>query len=169
VDAEHNTFNTPLKDGNDRLHHLSEEAMAQEPYTLDTERRACVMATIREVCDHRGWILFAAHVRNTHLHVVVHGNHPPERIGGDFKSYASRRLNQAGFGHSERRRWARHQSNPYLWSIGTVQAAMRYTIHEQGEPMQVFIHPELRGYDLQSHQHEVDVDLRELLKRHGVL
>jgi adenine-specific DNA methylase len=97
-----------------------------------------VLNAIREVCEYRGWELLAAHVRTTHVHVVVTSTETPERVMNDFKGYASRRLNEAGFENAERKRWTRHGSTPYLWKPRDVEAAVHYVVHEQGEPMAVF-------------------------------
>jgi REP element-mobilizing transposase RayT len=112
--------------------------MDQPPYELDAPRRQVVLNAIREVAEYRGWQLLAAHVRTTHVHVVVSSTESPERIMNDFKGYASRRLNEAGFENAGRKRWTRHGSNPYLWKPRDVEAAVHYVLREQGEPMAVF-------------------------------
>jgi REP element-mobilizing transposase RayT len=43
----------------------------------------------------RGWNLLAAHVRSNPVHVIVETETRPERIRNEFKSYASRGLNQS--------------------------------------------------------------------------
>src|SRR5208337_582469 len=110
----------------------------QPPYELDAPRRQIVLNAIREVCEYRGWDLLAAHVRTTHVHVVVTSTESPERVMNDFKGYASRGLNEAGFENAERKSWTRHGSTPYLWKPRDVEAAVHYVVHEQGEPMAVF-------------------------------
>jgi hypothetical protein len=70
--------------------------MSQPPYMLDSIVRASVLESLREVCEHRGWTLLAAHIRTNHAHAVVESDAPPEKILNDFKCYASRRLNQLG-------------------------------------------------------------------------
>jgi hypothetical protein len=41
----------------------------------------------------------------------------------------------------DRKRWARHGSTRFLWNPANVDAAMRYVIEEQGEPMALFVEP----------------------------
>ncbi|HEY3443978.1 MAG TPA: transposase [Paludibaculum sp.] len=118
---------------------LESQFMDQAPYLLDFEGRAVVLQALRDVCLHRGWGLLAAHVRTNHLHVVVEAEVRPERIMGDFKSYASRALNRLGHDCSDRKRWARHGSTRWLWKDEDVQDAIRYVVEEQGEPMAVFV------------------------------
>ena len=116
--------------------------MAQGAYLLDRVSREAVLKALREVCLHRGWSLLAAHVRTNHVHSVVEADVRPERVLIDFKSYASRELNcfgRDGLDRKHRKRWARHGSTRWLWKDQDVQAAIRYVIEEQGEPMAVFI------------------------------
>jgi len=97
-----------------------------------------VLASLRERCTEQRWYLLAAHVRTTHVHVVVEGDARPERIMNDVKSYASRCLNRSGLDDAGRKRWARHGSTRWLWSPESVAAAIRYVMDAQGEAMAVF-------------------------------
>ena len=115
--------------------------MDQVPYSLDAPRRAAVLTAIQGVCSYRNWSLLAAHVRSTHVHVVVRAEDKPEKVMNDFKSYASRELNNTGLDQKDRRRWARHGSTRWLHANKEVDAAIHYVLHEQGEPMAVFERP----------------------------
>jgi REP element-mobilizing transposase RayT len=112
--------------------------MDQAPYNLDQISREAVLQTIQEVCAHRGWNLLAAHVRSSHVHAVMEAEAPPERVMGDFKAYASRRLNRMRLDEPGRKRWARHGSTPWLWKPQHVSAAIQYVVGEQGDAMPVF-------------------------------
>ncbi len=112
--------------------------MDSERTNMDAPRQAIVLQTIQQVCTYRGWSLLAVHVRTTHVHVVVHANQAPEKIMNDCKAYASRNLTAAGFEQPERKRWTRHGSTRYLWQPEHVEAAIRYVVDEQGEPMVVY-------------------------------
>jgi REP element-mobilizing transposase RayT len=114
------------------------ERMDQPPYHLDPKRRDVVLEAIQDVCSHRGWSLLAAHVRSNHVHTVVESEDAPERVMNDFKSYSSRRLNQAGLDEVGRKRWARHGSTRWLWKPQQVSAAISYVMSEQGSTMSVF-------------------------------
>jgi len=61
------------------------------------------------------------------------------KVMADFKSYASRRLNQRGIDAPDRKRWARHGSTRWLWNRDDVGAAIRYVVEEQGQPMAVWV------------------------------
>ena len=119
------------------------ELMDQEPYLLDSKRRAAVLESIREVCLHREWTLLAAHVRTTHVHAIVEAQSKPEKIMNDFKSYASRKLNRLECDTQSRKRWAHHGSTRWLFEDENVRQAIKYVVEEQGEPMAVFVTEEV--------------------------
>ena len=112
--------------------------MKQKPYVLDRARRPIVLCSLREVCTHRGWALLAAHVRSSHVHVVLTSLEAPEKIMIAFKSYASRALNHEHLDPPSRRRWAHHGSTRYLWKPKQVTAAIEYVVWGQGKPMAVW-------------------------------
>jgi REP element-mobilizing transposase RayT len=113
-------------------------SMDQRPYTLDQPRRDVVLTSIVERCLQRGWSLIAAHVRSNHVHVIVDAEAAPERVMNDLKSYASRILNQAGFDTPDRKRWARHGSTRWLRERKNIDAAVKYVIEKQGDPMAIY-------------------------------
>ena len=98
-----------------------------------------VLDALREVCLHRGWSLWAAHVRTNHVHVVVEADVRPEKVMNAFKSYASRGLKRLEIDGPDRKRWARHGSMRWLWKDEDVQEAIRYVVSGQGEPMEVYL------------------------------
>ncbi len=112
--------------------------MEFSPYTLDENRRECVLQAIREVCAHRDWTLLSAHVRMTHVHAIVVAEVQPEEILNDFKRYASRKLNQRDSDDRTRNRWSRHGSTLWLWKDEDVRHAIEYVVNGQGTPMAVF-------------------------------
>jgi REP element-mobilizing transposase RayT len=143
VDRDHNAPRTPILEVDSARASSESERMDQAPYHLDQIRRDAVLEAIQEVCVHRGWSLLAAHVRSNHVHTVVEAEAPPERVMGDFKAYASRRLNRMRLDEPNRKRWAHHGSTRWLWKPQHVSAAMQYVITEQGEAMSVFESHEL--------------------------
>jgi REP element-mobilizing transposase RayT len=114
------------------------EMMIQPPYELDTTRRKIVLDAIIGTCARRGWSLYAAHVRSTHVHVLVYSILKPERVMNDLKAFASKRLNESGLDDKCRKRWARHGSTMYKWTDAEVEAAFHYILRQQGAPMEVF-------------------------------
>ena len=139
IDRRHNVFGGRLAEGNtDRLS-AKREQMHQLPYFLDQARRRTVLEATREVCLHRGWSLWAAHVRANHVHVIVEADLRPEKIMHAFKSYASRALNHLGIDGPERKRWTRHGSTRWLWKDEDVRDSIRYVVEQQGEPMEIYL------------------------------
>ncbi len=113
-----------------------EERMLERAYALDDEKRRVVLAAIRQVCTHREWTLIAAHVRLSHVHVVVAADIIPEVAMQAFKAYASRFLGELETTRSKR--WTRHGSTRYLWKAEEVDRAVRYVVERQGEPMATY-------------------------------
>ena len=112
--------------------------MEQLPYQMDARRRDVVLAALEERCREQNWTLLAAHVRTSHVHLVVAGEVRPERIMNDVKAYASRCLNRRTWDEPGRKRWARHGSTRWLWDTESVAAAVRYVVDGQGDPMALF-------------------------------
>ena len=138
VDRYHNTPGTPHLAADGARVRVEQARMSQPAYQLNGKGRQRALQTIIDVSAHRTWALFAAHVRATHIHTVVHAHAAPERVMNDFKAYISRRLTERGNEATDRKRWSRHGSTRYLWKPVDVEAAIRYVVHEQGEPMAVF-------------------------------
>ena len=139
VDRRHNLFGSRSLEADPQRAAAERHNMKQPPYELDGDSRAVVLQTLQEVCLHRGWNLFAAHVRSSHVHVIVEAEVRPEKVMNDFKAYASRALSRLDGEEPGRRRWARHGSTRWLWQDQDVRAAIRYVVEEQGEPMEVFV------------------------------
>ncbi len=133
VDREHNKIGTPFVEANGRRQEFERTAMSQPPYRLDELRRQTVLNAIREVCEYRKWLLFAVHVREDHVHVVVQSGIIPEKTMNDFKSYSTRALKKLDAEPQECERWSRHGSTRWLWKEAAVEDSIRYTLDEQGE------------------------------------
>ena len=90
----------------------------------------------QEVCLCRGCGLTEAHIRSTHAHAVVDTTASPHRVIGDFKAYASRRLNLV---NGRAIRWAAGGNAARLSSREAIEAAVKYVADQQGEPMAVVV------------------------------
>ncbi len=115
--------------------------MKQAAYRMDAARRGIVLASIRETCWHREWNLLAAHVRETHVHLILQTEEAPDRAMNMLKSYASRALNLSRLDPPGRLRWARHGSTRRVGEVGQLERAVRYVAEEQGEPMSIYVQP----------------------------
>ena len=143
VDRQHNLVGSRRLEPDTHRVQAERRDMRQDPYVLNVAARPVVLAAIQRHCAHRGWNLQAAHVRTNHVHVIVEAGIRPEKIMNEFKSYASRALNQLTSESLDRKRWARHGSTRWLWKDEDVSHALRYVIDEQGEPMALFVEDEL--------------------------
>ena len=133
VDRDHNTPGTPMLAPNDRRRSNEQRRLANAPIRLNRRAREIVHRTIDQVAAHRGWTLHAVNVRSNHVHVVISGCHPVERIMNDLKAWATRRLVEGGLFAKGTRLWVRHGSTRYLWNPEEVESASRYVAEGQGE------------------------------------
>lgn len=138
VDREHNAPGTQLLDANPAVELANRRHLRQEPYILDKSRRAVVLRTICEVAKHRGWKLWAVHVRSNHVHVVVTATPKPEKVMSDLKAWASRRLREEFGESSDRDRWTQHGSTRWIDTEDSLAAAIAYALEQQGEAMASF-------------------------------
>lgn len=81
--------------------------------------------------------MLAAHVRSTHVHLVVSAGDSPEKVMNDIKAYATRALHAAIPGRQ--RFWTQHGSTRYLRWERDVIAAIDYVLNQQGEHMEAYI------------------------------
>ena len=114
----------------------SRRVMPSSGVVLSLAEAETVLEAIQEVCDFRGWGLIAAHVRSTHVHVVVDLPVEPSSALRDFKAYASRGLN---LGRPARRYWSRGGSKRRLLTAEAIRSAVRYAAEEQGGEMALFV------------------------------
>jgi REP element-mobilizing transposase RayT len=135
VDRGHNIPGSPFLPPRRGWAITDQRRMRQQPYKLDRARRQIVLRALQQHCAHRGWTLLAAHVRSTHVHIVVAAEQAPERILTEVKAYASRALNRCGWERTSPKRWTHHGSTRYLWQPPHVAAAVEYVLYAQGEPM----------------------------------
>jgi REP element-mobilizing transposase RayT len=140
VDKEHHVPGTEFLPPNPRRVEANIEQMRFPAFELSLAQADSVLKAICEVCAYRGWTLLAAHVRSNHVHLVVAAKASSGKVMGDVKAYASRLMNRQE--SRPRPRWTRHGSTRYLWKSEQVYAAIQYVVHEQGDPMAVWQHPD---------------------------
>jgi len=142
VDKHHNAYlgrYAPPSPG--RLAYV-QQMMKERVYELEGLQRRAVLQGVLEAARRRGWRVWAAHVRQTHAHVVVDGEAPPAEILKAFKAYASRWLARLPGESSRSRRWARHGSTVWLWKDRDFHDAIVYVADRQGAPMECYVDPE---------------------------
>ena len=133
VDREHREFGAPRIERDDGLLRRRRAFMKNAPFVLDTPaKRQAVDTSIRRTCELRGWDLLALNVRSNHVHVVVGADSPKEKVLADLKAWATRALRESGLAPGDVEVWAHHGSTRVLGSEGAVEAAINYTLFEQG-------------------------------------
>ena len=139
VSEHQNKFGTPVLQAYSNFHEFERQSLMHSPYLLKQPHREIVLQSIIEVCLHRDWHCYAAHVRTNHVHVVLSANVEPEKILNDFKAYSSRALNKSGLDKFISKRWTKHGSTKYLWEPVMIVPAINYVVEEQGVPMAVYV------------------------------
>jgi REP element-mobilizing transposase RayT len=115
VDREHNQFGTPMLPASGQRVRWEAAELEGAPMHFDAACRDVIGRTIREVCAHKGWALHEANVRTNHVHVVVSAARSPEFVMNSLKSWATRRLVEAGLVGRGTCVWSRHGSTVYLF------------------------------------------------------
>jgi|ERR1700687_3545923 len=126
-------YGTPDMPANKKLLNDERSELKNGAILLNRAQRQLTELAIREVCEHRGYVLHAVNVRTNHVHSVVSASCKPERVMGSFKSYATRKLREEDLLSRDVRPWARHGSTPYLWTEEEVQRAIDYVVNGQGD------------------------------------
>lgn len=101
------------------------------PIVLNEVQRRCVDSTIRAHAEYRRWQLHAVNVRTNHVHVVCTGALSPERMMGEFKSWATRSLRQRQELGQNQRVWTTHGSTRWLDSEMSIASTVHYVTHRQ--------------------------------------
>ena len=132
---------TKLLSENPALRAYEKSIQEHQTVVLDREAREIVKQAILQTCRFREWLLHAAHIRSTHIHVVLKAGASPERLLIDLKAYATRMLRKNGY--KRQRFWTRHGSTRYLNTTSQMNKAIHYIISEQGKPMSTYLNPDL--------------------------
>jgi REP element-mobilizing transposase RayT len=135
TDRNHNVYGTPRIAPNHALEGSDEAQRKHSEIALNSEKRKVVETAVREVCNHRKYLLRAINVRTNHVHTVVSAMQNPEPILNSFKSYSTRALRQAGLLQRTSKPWARHGSTIYLWKEQAVAKAVAYVLLGQGNEL----------------------------------
>ena len=135
MDRQRNVYGTPKIAPNEHLEQSDRQQRKQFSFILNLKQRSVVTAAIREVCEHRPYLLRAVNVRTNHAHSVVSAAMNPEPILGTLKSYSKRALKRAGLISQALKPWARHGSTIYLWKEEDVAKAVAYVLFGQGDEL----------------------------------
>ncbi|MGD1916983.1 MAG: transposase [Phycisphaerales bacterium] len=132
IDDSHNTPGTPPLPADPSRHARVAAIMAEAPFVMDAPMRDVVESAIRDHAGLRRWRVDALNVRSNHVHVVVAATgHEPEIVVAQFKSWATRRLREAGLIGDRRRVWTKMASTRYINSEASRVAAVDYVSNHQ--------------------------------------
>jgi REP element-mobilizing transposase RayT len=114
--------------------------LSSEPVALSNDQAEVILAQLRETTKYRGWVLDAAAILPTHIHLVlgVMGDPTPTSLLRDFKSYCSRALNRNRSQRESRKWWAERGSTRFLKDQDHRARAIRYT-RDQENPLVVWL------------------------------
>jgi REP element-mobilizing transposase RayT len=132
VDDQHNLPTRPRLAPNEALHAAHRARMRHAPVTLDSNARLIVHGAIVDHAAIRTWQMLGLNVRSNHVHAVVGAAaHAPEEIVAQLKSWATRRLREAGAVGPERPVWTGGASTRWLWDAESLARASNYVINDQ--------------------------------------
>jgi REP element-mobilizing transposase RayT len=135
MDRKHNMYGTAKIAPNSSLQKSDTKQFKHPAVTLNARQRDVVEKAVREVCDHRPYVLRAINVRTNHVHTVVTAMNEPEPVLDAFKAYATRALRRAKLMPVKVKPWVRHGSTVYLWKERDVAKAIEYVMLAQGNDL----------------------------------
>ncbi|MFN0134116.1 MAG: transposase [Phycisphaerales bacterium] len=131
VDHEHNEFGTPINAPDAKVERASRDRSESDARVLDDDARRVVAHAVRDHCEHARWKLLALNVRTNHVHCVVSNEGSrPEIVMAQLKSWATRRLREAGLRGRERV-WTREGSTRHLFDQRSLALAVDYVNDRQ--------------------------------------
>jgi REP element-mobilizing transposase RayT len=138
--AIHNQYGTPCDADVPGLRAYARSVMRQEAVWLDASQASQVAEQLRETARFRGWVLLALAVMANHVHLVVEA---PAGIAvgkllGDFKAYATRRLDREFRTGRKRIWWTERGSTRLLPNADAVAGAVAY-VRGQAAPLVVWV------------------------------
>lgn len=140
----HNEHGTPYDADMPGLKRYAENIMKGPPIWLVQEQAIEVLGQFRTTAQYRGWPLWAAAIMANHVHLVTSLACEPAKALHDFKSYASRVLNQRWGKRPNGTWWTQSGSRRLLPDESAVYAAIRY-VKKQRRPLLVWVNPEIES------------------------
>jgi REP element-mobilizing transposase RayT len=137
----HNIVGTPYDRHKPSLVRASQKQQKHESVLLTHALAMALLDQFHETADHRCWRIHAVAIMRNHVHLVVGvaGDPPPDTLLRDFKSYASRALNDR-FGRHERW-WTESGSKRKLPDEPSLIAGVRY-VRDQQRPLVIWLNPD---------------------------
>ena len=115
--------------------------MKESAYQLDDVARNIANQALQDACGYREWNLLAAHVRSTHIHIVLDLDSEPERAIAYLKARITHQIRVSGLDAGRNRFWSKFVSNVRLGDERAVEQAVCYVLEKQGSPMATYLNP----------------------------
>ena len=130
--ARRNQLGTAFDRGGDDLQTQARTNLKGKPIWLSPEQATVIRHQIDETAMYRGWTILAGAIMSNHVHLVigVSGDPDPMAMMRDFKSYASRRLNQTFARPDSGTWWTEQGSKRRVRDRSHVDAVMDYVKHQ---------------------------------------
>ncbi len=141
----HNAPATPCDSDLPPLQAYAAAIMTEDAVLLERAPAEALAEQLRETAGHRGWRLLALAVMANHVHVLVGvpGDPDPEKLLGDFKAWATRRLN-SGWGR-RKHWWTQSGSRRRKTTAAALREAVVY-VRDQPYALVVWLDPEARAW-----------------------
>jgi REP element-mobilizing transposase RayT len=116
--------------------------MTEEPILLDVVQAQTVADQLRETASHRGWWILALAVMPNHVHVLIRAPADvlAEKVMGDLKSWATRRLKVGSLGR--KRWWTQNGSTRPKDTPEAIRSATIY-VRDQPAALTVWLDPRI--------------------------
>jgi REP element-mobilizing transposase RayT len=138
IDRFNNGFGTPRNPSNIIREQQCAFKLKSEPFVMNARARMIVLEAIKETCAVRNWTYFALNVRTNHAHAVVEAVASSDKMLGDLKAYATRKLRAGGCWTYEHSPWVDKGSKRKLWNENHISAAVDYVLYGQGDELPEF-------------------------------
>lgn len=140
-----NAPNSPLALPNATLKASAQKSLKSSPVTLNREQADSLFQQFGQTCDFRKWLLLAAAIMTTHLHLLVgvSDDPDPDKILGDLKAHGTRRLNSDWGSRPSGTWWTTGGSTRKLKDRLSIPAVGHY-IQNQPSPLLVWTRDEGR-------------------------
>ena len=139
IDRFHNQYKSSFIAPNENWKRFNAEKQKDDAVTLNAKQRSSIEQTVREVCNHKNWLLRAVNVRTNHVHVVASiGDAKSESALNSFKAYATRNMREQNLWEKKSSPWSDKGSKRKLWNERSIELAVEYVVSGQGGELPEF-------------------------------
>lgn len=138
-ERRHNEPGRAYDAGRRSLQRLARNKLVGNPVQLTQENAHVIKNQLKETARVRGWQILAGAILWNHIHLVVGVVGDPDSVSllRDFKSYASRALNDQFERPKSRTWWTQQGSRRKIRDWENLETVLRY-VREQANPIEVW-------------------------------